>query len=74
MSNGVKAFVDDLSRNGTFVNNERLGVETSLPLKAGDILSLIRGHSDKDTASNRPCYAYRGETFENLIWLLTLCC
>jgi hypothetical protein len=60
MADGVKAFVDDLSRNGTFVNNVKLGVETSLPLKAGDILSLIRGHLDT-SASDRPCYAYRGE-------------
>ena len=64
MTNGVKAFVDDLSRNGTFVNNIKLGVENSMPVRAGDILSLIRGDSDKDTSSSRPCYAFRGETVE----------
>jgi hypothetical protein len=70
MTNGVKAFVDDLSRNGTFVNNLKLGVESSMPLRAGDILSLIRGHSDMDASSSRPCYAYRGKMMVNILSLL----
>jgi pSer/pThr/pTyr-binding forkhead associated (FHA) protein len=58
LDKGVKAIVHDLSRNGTFVNNVKLVHDTSCTLKAGDFLSLIRGHMD--TSSDYPTYAYRG--------------
>ena len=58
LENGEKLIVHDLSRNGTYVNNTKLGFDTSSPLKAGDILSLISGHMD--TSPDRPKFVYRG--------------
>lgn len=58
LDHGMKAVAHDLSRNGTFVNNVKLVHDTTRALKAGDILSLIRGHMD--SSSERPTFAYRG--------------
>jgi hypothetical protein len=55
----LQPYAHDLSRNGTFINNDKIGIDQCKILKAGDILSLIRPYTDECT--DRPCYAYRGD-------------
>mmetsp|Transcript_26428 Transcript_26428/g.69456 ORF Transcript_26428/g.69456 Transcript_26428/m.69456 type:complete len:162 (-) Transcript_26428:316-801(-) len=46
LPDGQAFFIDDLSRNGTFLNNEKIGNESAKPIKPGDIIHILRACED----------------------------
>jgi hypothetical protein len=60
LPNDTCVFVDDLSRNGTFVNGVKIGSDASLPVNLGDVISLIAPGSSDGHQNFHPRFSFRG--------------